>query len=241
MGTSRNGNSSVKKSSVKKSKAPLFISIGLIAALLVAYFLVPQVETFINEAWNVLTSDDEERIQSWVGGFGWFGPVLLILAMIVQMFLLVIPTILLMVVAVLAYGPVWGSTIVFASVFAASSVGYLIGSYFGDAIVTRVIGQKSEKKVEKFLDDYGFWAIIVTRINPFLSNDAISFVGGLLRMGYWKFIGATLVGIAPLTLFIAIMGKSTESLKTGLLWGSLASLLAFGVYVWWDKGRKYSK
>ncbi len=49
------------------------------------------------------------------------------------------------------------------------------------------------------MDDYGFWAIIVTRINPFLSNDAISFVGGLLRMGYWKFIGAiyveTLIGL----------------------------------------------
>jgi len=58
------------------------------------------------------------------------------------------------------------------------------------------------------LGDYGFWAIIVTRVNPFLSNDAISFVGGLLRMGYWKFIAAALVGIAPLTSFIAIMEKA---------------------------------
>ncbi|WP_373517948.1 TVP38/TMEM64 family protein [Pricia sp.] len=170
--------------SAKKSKAPLYISISLLGGLVAAYFLVPQVESFLNEAWSVLTSDDEERIKSWVDGFGGFGPVLLVLTMIVQMFLLVVPTILLMVVSVLAYGPVWGSLIIFTSVFAASSVGYLIGSYFGDAIVTRIIGQKSEKKVEGFLNDYGFWAVIVTRINPFLSNDAISFVGGLLRMGY---------------------------------------------------------
>jgi uncharacterized membrane protein YdjX (TVP38/TMEM64 family) len=160
--------------------------------------------------------------------------------MVAQMFLLVVPTLLLMVVSVLAYGPVWGSAIIFASVFAASSVGYFIGSYFGGAIVTRIIGKKLEKKVEGFLDDYGFCAIIVTRINPFLSNDAISFVGGLLRMGYWKFIGATVVGIAPLTVFITIMGKSTDSLKTGLLWGSLISLAIFGIYVWWDRRRKRS-
>lgn len=203
-----------------------------------SYFLIPEVKEFLDEAWSVLTSDDEERVQKWVSGFGWLGPIILVLAMIAQMFLLVVPSILLMVVSVLAYGPIWGSIIIIASVYAASTVGYFIGSYFGDTIVKRIIGKKSEKKVASFLDDYGFWAAIVTRLNPFLSNDAISFVGGLLRMGYWKFMGATLVGIAPLTAFIAIFGKSIDELKMGLLWGSVFSLLAFGAYVWWDKKHK---
>ena len=203
-----------------------------------SYFLIPEVKEFLDEAWSVLTRDDEERVQKWVSGFGWLGPIILVLAMIAQMFLLVVPSILLMVVSVLAYGPIWGSIIIIASVYAASTVGYFIGSYFGDTIVKRIIGKKSEKKVASFLDDYGFWAVIVTRLNPFLSNDAISFVGGLLRMGYWKFMGATLVGIAPLTAFIAIFGKSIDELKMGLLWGSVFSLLAFGAYVWWDKKHK---
>ena len=221
-----------------KSRLPLYLSLSLVGAVVAAYFLIPQVGDFFDEAWSVLTSDDEQRIKSWVSGFGWFGPLLLVLTMIVQMFLLVIPTILLMVVSVLAYGPVWGSLIIFAAVFAASSVGYFIGRYFGETLVTRILGEKSEAKVENFIDDYGFWAVIVTRLNPFLSNDAISFVGGLLRMGYWKFIGATLVGIAPLTIFIAILGKNIDRLKTGLLWGSLASLLIFVIYIWWDKRGK---
>ncbi len=228
------------RSAAKKSKFPLYLSIAIVGALIAIYFFIPQGEAFLTNAWAVLTSDNEKRIKSWVNGFGWFGPAVLILAMVLQMFLLIIPSILLMLVSVLAYGPVWGSAVVFASVFAASSVGYFIGSYFNDVIVTRIIGKKTEEKVEGFLDDYGFWAVIVTRLNPFLSNDAISFVGGLLHMGYWKFIGATIVGIAPLTLFIAVMGKSTDSLKTGLLWGSLGSLLIFGIYVWWDKHRKRS-
>ena len=229
--------SDVKKdsSTTEKSKLPLYSSLALLGGIIAAYFLVPAVENFLNEAWAVLTSDNEERIQSWVSSFGWFGPVMLVLSMIVQMFLLVIPSILLMVVAILAYGPFWGSIIVFVSVFAASSIGYLIGNYFGDSIVTKIIGKKSQEKVRSFLDDYGFWAVIVTRLNPFLSNDAISFVGGILRMGYWKFMGATMVGISPLTLFIAIIGKSTDDLKMGLLWGSLVSLAVFGIYIWWDK------
>jgi uncharacterized membrane protein YdjX (TVP38/TMEM64 family) len=60
-----------------------------------------------------------------------------------------------------------------------------------------------------------------------LSNDAISFVAGLLRMGYWRFIAATLAGIAPLTIFIAIMGQSNDTLLQGLLWGSIVSLNSF--------------
>lgn len=227
-----------KETKTSKSKLPLYISIGILAALVVSYFIVPSVQSFLDEAWSVLLSDDEERIKNWVSGFGWLGPFVLVLAMVAQLFLLVVPSVLLMVVSVLAYGPIWGSVIIIASVFAASSVGYFIGSYFGDAFVKKIIGKKSEKKVASFLDDYGFWAVIVTRLNPFLSNDAISFVGGVLHMGYWRFMGATLIGILPLTIFIAVFGKSIDDLKMGLLWGSLASLLFFVLYVWWDKRRK---
>lgn len=230
-----------KTTSVKKSKKPLFISAAIIISLVAAYFFIPAVNIFLDEAWSVLTSNDEERIRDWVSRFGWIGPLVLILTMVLQMFLLVIPSIALMVVSILAYGPIWGSLIVFASIFTASSVGYFIGRYFGPVIVERLIGGKSEKKISEFLDDYGFWAVIVTRLNPILSNDAISFVAGILKMGYWRFIGATLVGIAPLTIFIAVLGRTTEGLKTNLLWGSIISLILFIGYVWWDRKRRKSK
>lgn len=55
--------------SVKKSNTPLYLSILLLGGLVAAYFLIPQVENFLNEAWKVLTSDDEKRIKAWVDGF----------------------------------------------------------------------------------------------------------------------------------------------------------------------------
>ena len=229
---------SIETTSVRKSKAPLIVSGIIIAALIAAYFFIPGVREFFSNAWEVLTSNNEERITEWVSQFGWLGPTILILAMVAQMFLIVIPSVALMVVSILAYGPFFGSLIIFAAIFTASSVGYFIGRYFGPVIVQKLIGPKNENKIEDFIEDYGFWAVIVTRINPFLSNDAISFVGGILKMGYWRFIGATLVGIAPLTIFIAIIGKSTDGLKTGLLWGSIVSLVIFILYVWWDKKKR---
>ncbi|SDX48992.1 TVP38/TMEM64 family protein [Aequorivita viscosa] len=230
----------VNTSSKSKSKLPLYVSILLVVILTICYFTIPSVNNFLTEAWNVLTSDDEARIKNWVEDFGWLGPIVIVLAMVAQMFLLVIPTILLMIVAILAYGPIWGSIIVLIAVYIASSVGYFIGKYLGAGFITQLLGEKTLEKVSSFLEDYGFWAVTITRINPFLSNDAISFVAGILKMSYWKFIAATLVGISPLTFLIAIMGSNTDSLKSGLLWGSLGSFILFGIYIWLDKKRKNS-
>ncbi|MGJ8737614.1 TVP38/TMEM64 family protein [Zobellia laminariae] len=218
-----------------KSKWPAFLSVMIAVLLAIGYFTIPSIESFFNEAWQVLTSGNQKEVENWVAQFGAWGPIILIIAMIAQMFLIIVPSVMLMVASILAYGPIWGSIIILIAVFLASSVGYAIGKLLGRDQVQRIIGKKTEKKVSGFLEDYGFWAVIITRLNPFLSNDAISFMGGILRMGYWKFIGATLIGITPLILFIAILGKSTNSMKTGLLWGSLISLAIFLLYVWYDK------
>jgi uncharacterized membrane protein YdjX (TVP38/TMEM64 family) len=219
----------------KKGRVPKYVSAGLLVALVGSYFLLPSFQAGIDEAWQVLTSDDRQRIETWVSGFGWWGPLVVIVAMVVQMFLVVVPSLALMVVSIVAYGPIWGSLIVLLAVYVASTVGYFIGSYFGETVIDGLIGSKNEASLEKFIENYGFWAVVITRINPFLSNDAISFVAGILQMGYWRFIAATILGIAPLTLFVAILGDSTKSLENGLLWGSLVSLVIFGAYIYWDK------
>jgi Na+/H+ antiporter NhaC len=103
----------IESASVKKSKAPLYISLVILIVILAAYFFIPQVQDFIQEAWAALSSGDEKRIEQWVSQFGYIGPLVIVLAMVLQMFLLIIPTIALMVVSIFAYGPVWGSLIAF--------------------------------------------------------------------------------------------------------------------------------
>lgn len=231
----------LETTSVKKSKAPLYISLAIIAAVILSYFFIPEVRDFLSNAWSVLTSGDEERTRNWVAQFGWFGPLLIIITMILQMFLIVIPTPLLMVVTILAYGPIVGAVILFIAIFLASSIGYIIGRYFGPVIVEKLIGHRTQMKIADFIEDYGFWTVIVIRLSPFLSNDAISFVGGVLKMGYWKFIGATMIGISPLIIFIAYLGGDYDRLKTGLIWTSVISLVLFIAFVWWDKKRRTDK
>jgi len=220
---------------VKQSKWPLIISLGIVATLVLLYFAVPDIKNFFKEAFNILTSGNNQRISNWVDELDFWGPLFIVLAMVIQMFLIVIPSPLLMLVSVLAYGPWLGTLISVTAIFTASTVGYIVGKYLGKVTIARIVGNKKEKQIEFYVEKYGFWAVIITRLAPFLSNDAISFVGGILRMGYWKFIGATLAGILPLAVLIGYLGENWERLKTGLIWVSAISIVLFVGYVIYDR------
>src|SRR5680860_291116 len=141
-----------EKEDEKKSKWALYLSLSLVGILVLLYFVNPSVHDFVTESWEVLISGNEQKISQWVGQFSWWGPMVIILATIIQMFLLVIPTPLLMVVTVLAYGPYGGTVINLVAIFLASSIAYKVGAYFGASVVERLMGAKSRKKVQAFIE-----------------------------------------------------------------------------------------
>ena len=223
---------------MRPSRLPLLVTVLLLGSLVAMYFLWPGFQSEVNQGYEVLTSDDPARIEQWVNQFGAWGPVIVVVAMVLQMFLLVVPTWGLMIVNVLAFGPVWGTLLSLGGIAAASTLGYVIGDALGEVTVERIVGTKTERKMARYVEDYGLWTVFVARLAPFLSNDAISFVGGLLEMGYWRFIGATLAGITPLAILIAVLGQDVDRLKTGLIIGSAVCLVLLVGYIVWDRRRK---
>jgi uncharacterized membrane protein YdjX (TVP38/TMEM64 family) len=89
-----------------------------------------------------------------------------------------------------------------------------------------------------FTEAYGSWVIVIFRLSPFLSNDAISFIAGAIRMRFWRFLIATTIGIVPLIVLLAWLGESGGRMRIGL--GALAALTAvlFAIYVWLERRRK---
>lgn len=223
-----------KVAHVSRRKPVITASLGVVLLIAGLYFFWPSFHESVNQAFAILVSGDRERLHEFFKQFGIWGPVAIILAMTAQMFLLVIPSTALLVVSVLAYGPLGGTIISLLAVSVASTVGYLIGRKLGPVTIDKLIGSKTRKKTEYYVERYGFWTVIVARFSPFLSNDAISIVGGLLRMSYWRFMGATFAGILPLTIIIAYLGETNERLMTGLIWISVISLVAFVAYVIYD-------
>lgn len=220
-------------------KRPLItVSVGIVFILIGLYFFWPSFQDLINRLFTILFSGDRERLHNFVEQFGIWGPIIIILSMAAQMFLVVIPSVILFVVSILAYGSFWGGAVALLAVLVASTVGYLVGRWLGPITVDKLIGLKTRNKIEGYVERYGFWTVIVIRFSPFLSNDAISFVGGLLRMNYWRFMVATFIGILPLIVLLAYLGETNERLWAGMFWISIISLIVFIVYIIYDYRRR---
>lgn len=221
---------------VKTSKLPLIFSFSVAGLLVVSYFLFPSFQADLDEAFNVITSGDKDRIKDWVSQFGVWGPVVILISMVLQMFMFIVPNILLIVICILSYGPLWGAVLAWFGVFLASTVGYFIGNKLSPVVVHRLVSPKTQQKLRKFIRDYGMKAIVVLRLSTF-SNDGLSLVAGLLNMQYRKFITATLIGITPLIAIIAIFGKDGR-MEKGILWVSAFLLTGLVIYIVLDMRRK---
>lgn len=206
-----------------------------------AYFLDPGFKEFVDEAWDVFNQEDPQAVEKWAGQFGIWAPLILLLCFLVQLFAFVLPSWLLILVCILAYGPFWGSLLAFTGIALASSVAYALGDYLGEYTVERLLGRKTRHKMEHYLASYGFSVVLIFRLAPFLSNDTISFVAGLVEMRFLRFLAATLLGIAPLIGMIAYLGGSYDRLRNGLIWVSVLSLIGLVVYIWWDRRQMKKK
>jgi uncharacterized membrane protein YdjX (TVP38/TMEM64 family) len=215
---------------------PVIFYAALVLILAGCYFFIPSFQQQINIAVDVLTGEDEERIQKWVSTFGVFGPIVIIAGMMLQMFLFIVPNILLMMIAIVSYGPFWGGVISFVGVFASSSLGYFVGSKLSKVTLSKFVSMKNQQKIGDFIQQYGVGAIITTRLSSF-SNDGLSIVAGVLKMEFKKYIISTLLGITPLIVLLAIFGKN-EKIEWALLWVTLASLGMLIFYIILDKRRK---
>ena len=223
------------------SKLVWIIPVVVIGLLVLLYFVWPAYHDFVYEAYTVLTSDDEQRIREWVNQYGAWGPAVIMVGMLMQTILAVIPSVVLMVVAVLAYGAWWGGLLAWGGVVVAAMLAYVIGWALGPVTIEKMLGTKTCKKVEVAVNRYGFLAIVAARISPILSTDAVSFVGGLVKMNFVKFMTATALGTLPLAILIAAMGENWDSMKTVLIVISVASIVmvvGWAVYDWRRRKRE---
>ena len=222
----------------KTSKLPLYITLVVVGSIFAAYFFWPPFANWVKEAWKVISSGDQAEIAAWVKQFGYWGPLVIILFMVLQMFMVVVNVSAIIIITILVYGPVWGSLIAFAGIMLASVIGYGVGRWAGSALVHKLLGKKAAHKVETQVDRYGLWAVAIARVIPVISNDAISFVAGSTALGFWKFLAATTAGVIPLIALIAYFGNDTSSMTTGLIWLSGIGLAAFLAFYFYDKRRQ---
>src|SRR5688572_9670470 len=158
--------------------------VALLVSLGICYFTWPAFRELAQQAYQVIASGDERRIQTWVRGFGSWGVVVLLGLMFLQAVIAVLPSVATMVASVLAYGPVWGGALAWGGMIVTGSFMYGVGRALGQAAVERFVGESSSRRVEDLVERYGSWAVVIARLTPFSSSDAVCFITGALGMRY---------------------------------------------------------
>ncbi|WP_424494550.1 VTT domain-containing protein [Salinimicrobium sp. GXAS 041] len=144
------------------------LSGAIILGLVGTYFYYEPFQAFVDQTWSILMSENHEKTKEYFKDFGFWGPVAIIVFIILQMFLLIFPSWLPIIVAVLAYGFWWGVLINLVGIGIASSLGYYIGDKLENTIFRSFMSKKKSDKMKFWITKYLFWNGCTFQDLPFL-------------------------------------------------------------------------
>ena len=89
----------------------------------------------------------------------------------------------------------------------AAAISFGIAHVLGCVLVEAIIGKDSLGTADKWFARYGVYAVLIARLAPVVSFGAISYVAGLTRMGFWRFLVTNTIGMAPATFVYSCLGQ----------------------------------
>lgn len=104
--------------------------------------------------------------------------------------------------------------------FVGDQTGFVLGRHFGRPYLDKREGPKLKSaiaKSEKFYQQLGWWAVVVSRFMPW-ARVLVPAIAGIARMNYYKFLGANFVGAISWGIGLTLAGyyaATIPAVKTG--------------------------
>ena len=139
------------------------------------------------------------------------GPAAIVLLVAVGIVVSPIPSGVVALVAGALYGTAMGGALTVLGASLGASCAFAISRYLGRGVL--VSSQLSIARTLTRERSQGalMLTIFVTRLIPFISFDAVSYVAGLTPLRYWRFLVATFSGTAPVCIAFAATGNTAAS------------------------------
>ena len=153
---------------------------------------------------------DGQQIQAYLKFVGALGPVMIIVMMSVAIMVSPLPSAPIAIAAGAVYGHGWGALYVLLGSLCGAIGAFTIARYFGFETVRQYADKHLPKRFYNSQNAL-MGLVLVTRLIPFLSFDVISYAAGLTPLVLWRFVLATILGIAPASFFLAHVGSELDS------------------------------
>lgn len=178
-----------------------------IAVLLCAlYFALPAVREPVNQAASVLSSANVEAVADYIRSFGVYAMAFSFLLMVFSSVIAPLPAFLITFSNAALFGWWQGAILSWSSAMAGAALCFGVARLLGRDVVERFAGRGVLASVEGYFEKYGSKTILICRLLPFVSFDAVSYFAGLTPIRFWPFFIATGVGQLPATIVYSYVG-----------------------------------
>ncbi len=178
-------------------------SLMLLCAL---YFIIPSVNAYVNRVAAVLGSADIEAVADFIRSYGAYAMAISFVLMVFQSMIAPIPAFLITFANAAIFGWWQGAILSWTSSMVGAALCYFISRALGRDIVERIAGKGALAGVEGYFEKYGSRTIVVCRLLPFVSFDAVSYFAGLTPIKFIPFFLATGIGQLPATVIYSYVG-----------------------------------
>ena len=157
---------------------------------------------------------DRKALETLVAEAGPAGPVLVVGLMALAVVASPIPSAPVALAAGAAYGHTWGTIWVVAGAELGALVAFALARTLGFNAIRRWTGPGIDRGLAG--SQNALTAIVlVSRLLPFVSFDAVSDAAGLSRLRFWRFALATLAGVVPASFLLAHFGSVAAEGEAG--------------------------
>lgn len=197
------------------------VTLALLVLAVLLYLLVPAVKNTVNTVTAVLGSANVDAVIAYIRSFGGYAVVISFSLMVFSSLLAPLPAFLITVSNAAIFGWWQGAVLSWSSAMVGAALCFLIARALGRDVVEKFAGKGALASVEGYFKKYGSKTILVCRLLPFVSFDAVSYFAGLTPIKFWPFFLATGIGQLPATLVYSYVGGMLSGgarlLVTGLL------------------------
>ena len=197
---------------------------GLLLALCAAgivYLAVPAVNDWINHAASVLGSANVDAVIEYIRSYGSYAMVFSFFLMVFSSLIAPLPAFMITLSNAAIFGWWQGAILSWSSAMVGSALCFLLARGLGRDVVEKFAGKGALASVEGYFEKYGTKTILVCRLLPFVSFDAVSYFAGLTPLKFWPFFLATGLGQTPATIVYSYVGGmltgGARIMMTGLL------------------------
>ncbi|MBQ9148663.1 MAG: TVP38/TMEM64 family protein [Oscillospiraceae bacterium] len=198
------------------------LAILLVAAVLVIIYLaVPAVNEFVNNAAAVLSSANVDAVVEYIRSFGVYAMAFSFCLMVFSSVIAPLPAFMITLSNAAIFGWWQGAILSWSSAMVGAALCFFLSRGLGRDVVEKFAGKGALAAVESYFEKYGTKTVMICRLLPFVSFDAVSYFAGLTPMGFWAFFIATGIGQTPATIVYSYVGGmltgGAQYLMIGLL------------------------